>query len=472
MYNVIFYDKVKEIIEVEDVIIRQYQEDGTYTDTVEVREVPRKYRVPTKFVFETATSCDKFLQGFTILDDFKADMPSLNSAIAMFENSSVTSISGEGGGVANFQSLASADRMFAGCKQLTSINIDASSLVTVEDFVEGCESLTSFSGSLNSLVNGKGMFSGFTSLNNFNAELNSLEDGTDMFKGTALTVFSPALPAIENASSMFAGTPIISFNLNCPNLIVGDSMFEDCTDLTSVAINLPALKSGDYMFKNTSISTCTLNTPELKYAEGMFSGASLVTFSGDLSHLINGDNMFGSNTDNNGARLISFDVKVLDNLETANNMMGAVQFTKWDIDMPSLTSATNMFSSYTILEDEILYPALETFESDLQSLVNGTGMFKDCVNLQHFNAPLPSLKHGNDMFTNCKLDAESVMYIAESLSYYPEAEAKFITIGINCASSDADKFFASTGVYKDLADFKKRMWDKGWNLTLRYNPID
>lgn len=472
MYNVIFYDKVKEVIENEEVIIRQYNADGTYTDTIEIREVPRRYRIPTKFEFDTATSCDRFLQGFDVLDDFKADMPSLNSAVSMFENSSITSISGEGGGAANFQSLASANRMFAGCKQLTSINIDASSLISVEDFVTGCKSLTSFSGSLESLINGTDMFMNFNSLTEFNADLSSLEDGTDMFNGTSLTSFSPLLSSLKTGTGMFANTSVISFNLNCPNLVIGDSMFENCTNLETVTINLPNLKSADYMFKNTGLTTCTINSPSLKFAEEMFSGVPLTTFSGDLGHLINGNNMFGSNTDNNGAQLVVFDAKSLDNLESADNMMGAVQFEKWTLDMPVLRSAVNMFASQVISEEETIYPALTSFESDLQSLVNGTGMFKDCINLTSFNAALPSLQQARDMFTNCKLDADSVMYIAETLPYYLETEAKDITIGINCAKANIDAFLSSNGVYSDLTDFKKRLYDKGWNLTLVYNPAE
>ena len=472
MYNVIFYDKVKEVVESEEVIERRYNSDGTYTDTVVTNDITRKYRVPTKFVFETATSCDKFMQGFTVIDDFQADMPSLNSAISMFENSSITSISGASGGVADFQSLTSADYMFKNCKQLTSININAPSLVSVEDFINGCESLQSFSGSLESLINGSRMFADFTSLNSFSADLDNLEDGTEMFKNTSLTVFSSLLPSLVNGTRMFADTLVETFNLNCPNLAFADSMFENCKSLNNISINTPLLKTAEYMFKNTSLATCSLNCSGLKFASEMFSGTPLTTFSGDLGQLIIGDNMFASNEDNFGATLSTFNVKGLDNLETADGMMGAVQFEKWTLDMPVLRSAVNMFASQVISEEETIYPALTSFESDLQSLVNGTEMFKDCVNLTSFNAALPSLQQARDMFTNCKLDADSVMYIAETLPYYPETEAKDITIGINCASSNIDSFLSSTGVYVDLADFEKRLYDKGWNLTLVYNPAE
>jgi hypothetical protein len=470
MYNVVFYDKIKEVSSPEEVIERHYNDDGTYTDTITTKEITRKYRVPTKFIFETATSCDKFLQGFTILDSFQADMPSLNSAVSMFEGSSITSLTGSTTGTANFQSLTSANRMFKNCAELVSINIDAPSLVSVEELCDGCSSLQSISGSFKSLADGTSLFANFASLTTFDADLNGLENGTQMFKNSPLTSFTTSLQSLKIATEMFANTNISAFSLNSPNLIFADSMFENCTELTSVTIDAPLMKSGNYMFKNTSITSCEINCPALKYAEEMFGGVSLTTFTGNLSSLVIGDSMFGPNDDNFGATLEVFNINNLENLESANNMMGAIQFENWSIDMPSLISAANMFSSYAISDEETIYPLLTTFSSDLESLSDGSAMFKDCINLTSFNAALPSLSNGRDMFTNCKLDAASVMYIAETLPYYSENEIKDITIGVNCASSNIDNFISSTNVYSNIKDFEKRLYDKGWNVTLVYNP--
>lgn len=538
MYNVIFYDKVKEVVETEIVIHRNYNEDGTYTDIETTQEVTKKYRVPTKFVFDTATNCDKLLQNFTVLDDFEADMPSINSAISMFENSSIISLKGTNGGASDFTTLNSGDYMFKNCKSLTSININASALTTVKGFVNNCSSLVSFSGSLESLIDGSDMFNSISTLTSFDASLNSLENGTGMFAFTSLPIFSIELPALETASEMFINSKLTSFDKQLPNLTVANSMFENCSELSFVNINCPLLENGDRMFNNTTIESIILDAPRLNSAVDMFSGIiedgatinNLISFSGNLNSLIVGDNMFCDSA------LTTFDVPNLDNLESAENMMGQPQFESWNIEMPSLISGYNMFTSKYIgleeyewisfdvmaeqegltqitedgevkwtdeegfeLTDEEkldyfksrdaiyevdeennlvryiskelkLYPALLSFESDLSSLTNGNSMFKECVNLKHFNAPLPSLVDGFDMFTKCKLDAESAMYIAESLPYYSEEEAQFITLGLNTSESDVDSFFTSTGLYSSFDDYKSRLFDKGWNLIPVYNP--
>lgn len=472
MYNVIFYDKVKEITTTENVTIRNYNDDGTYSDTIETQEVTKKYRVPTKFVFDTATNCDRMLYDFSVLDDFKADMPSLNSAISMFEGSSITSLEGAKGGSAEFISLTSADRMFKDCSELVSLNINAPSLVSAEEFVDNCTALQTVSGSLKNLVDGTNMFKSLSELNSFSASLESLENGSGMFAFTSLSTFSPSLLSLKTGTEMFMGSALNIFDKKLPSLITADSMFENCLNLTIVNIQCPVLETADKMFKGSSIESITLNAPKLTSAIDMFSdivteGAAhnnLISFNGNLSSLIYGDNMFADSA------LTTFNVTDLSNLKSAENMMGTVQFENWNIDLPSLESGYNMFSSRYVSEEETVYPALVSFESDLSALINGNNMFKDCINLKHFNAPLPSLENGFDMFTNCKLDAESAMFIAESLPYYPETEAQFITLGINCASSDADAFFASTGLYTNFNDFKQRLYDKGWNLMIVYNP--
>lgn len=529
MYNVIFYDKVKEITKTEEVIYREYNDDGTYTDTVSTQEVTKKYRVPTKFVFDTATNCDRFLYAADVLDDFKADMPSLNSAISMFEGSSITSIEGSEGGAAEFMSLNSADGMFKNCKSLVSININAPSLTSVEDFVTDCTSLESFSGNLESLVDGSEMFSTTNALTTFSASLNNLENGSSMFAFTSIPLFSIELPSLKTGTEMFANSELATFDKQLPNLIVADSMFENCTKLTTVSTECPLLENGDRMFNNTAIVSINLDAPRLTSAVDMFSGIieegaasnSLTSFSGDLSSLTTGDNMFCDSA------LITFDVTNLDNLESAENMMGQPQFEAWTIEMPSLISGYSMFSSkhlgweeyewisfdamaeqeniswtdesgtemtddekliyfkekttkYEVDEENNLvryvakelklYPALVSFESDLSSLKNGNSMFKECVSLKHFNAPLSSLEDGFDMFTNCKLDAESAMFIAESLPVNLETEAQFITLGINSSESNVNEFFTETGLYSSYEDFKTRLFDKGWNLITVYNP--
>ena len=116
MYNIIFYEKTKDLT---------YEvAGGTKTIT---------YRVPTKFVFNTATNCDYMFAGDNLMDDVNIDMISLNSAVSMFENSDITSVKSheeideETGTTisipANFSSLTIADSMFSNCPNLFSFII-------------------------------------------------------------------------------------------------------------------------------------------------------------------------------------------------------------------------------------------------------------------------------------------------------------------------------------------------------------
>jgi hypothetical protein len=246
MYNVIFYEKVKEVTEIDDIIIRQYtDEEGNYTDTASTREVVKRYRVPTKFVFETATNCDKLLSGYSILDDFVAEMPSLNSAEGMFSLSSITSFSGENGKCADFNSLTNADDMFKDCKKLTSIKINTSSLVNVSGFVDGCKLLETYVGDFSSLIDGDSLFNGLHHLNHFEASLTSLRNGTEMFANTALETFSEMLPALTIGNEMFYHSQLKLINLEAPELLYADSMFENCYYLNDIVINCPLIKSAD-----------------------------------------------------------------------------------------------------------------------------------------------------------------------------------------------------------------------------------
>lgn len=460
MYNVIFYEKVKEVTEIDDIIIRQYTDDeGNYTDTASTREVVKRYRVPTKFVFETATNCDKLLSGYSILDDFVAEMPSLNSAEGMFSLSSITSFSGENGTCADFNSLTNADDMFKDCKKLTSIKINTSSLVNVSGFVDGCKLLETYVGDFSSLIDGTSLFNGLNKLNHFEASLMSLRNGTEMFANTALETFSEILPVLATGNEMFYHSQLKLINLEAPELLYADSMFENCYYLNDIVINCPLIKSADQMFKKTALTEIELNAPKMVSGRRMFDNvANFTTFRGDLGNLINGESMF------EGTIIDSFQVNSLDNLECADKMFIGSQITEWDLDMPSLKSAISMFGS----KDDVNC-ALISFTSDLSCLVDGTDMFGGCVGLEHFDAALPSLKYGESMFVNCKLDSKSVMNIVETLPNVSSEETRVITIGVNCTEDEIDDFISKEGIYKNLAELIMRKLDSGWDVTLSYN---
>lgn len=152
MYNVIFYDKTKVVPESRTT--PRYVFDyttGNDTYTTAAYTVDVTYRTPSKFVFNTATSCDGMFAGDSSLDEFAGDMPSLNSANEMFAAAAITSFKGATGGIAQFQSVTDAEEMFSDCEKLVTVDADFSSLLRAADMFKGCTALTSVSGSFNSL---------------------------------------------------------------------------------------------------------------------------------------------------------------------------------------------------------------------------------------------------------------------------------------------------------------------------------
>lgn len=105
--------------------------------------------------------------------------------------------------------------------------------------------------------------------------------------------------------------------------------------------------------------------------------------------------------------------------------------------------------------------ALETFIGDLSSLTDGSGMFVDCTKLTTCITDLSSLTDGTDMFNGCKLDAESLDCIADTINDVRSLTAsaqvtKQIKIGYNCSAADAQSAYdAITG--------------KGWTCSMTYN---
>lgn len=352
MYNVIFYDKIKSVVLTEQVT----GEDGTVSEVSETVQ----YRVPTKFVFNTATNCDAFLQDNELLDDFVGEMPSLNSARQMFENSAIQTVSGDNG-PAGFPSVTCADEMFKDCLNLTSIDIDLSSLTSVFGLVDGCKNLTSFTGSLFSLKNGNEMFSNCPNLTSFDASLDSLMYANRMFKDTQITTFNNNMPLLTEAVEMFSNTPIRMFYSSLENLENGSRMFADCTLLStstedeieeinegeqdeeiinSLNLECPSLKIGDEMFINdTALTACNLEANNLHQATSMFKDSGIKHFTGSIDSIINGTSMFEN------SEISYFDIKNLNHLTIADKMFKENMLEDWSIPMPSLQSAEEMFAA-------------------------------------------------------------------------------------------------------------------------------
>lgn len=115
--------------------------------------------------------------------------------------------------------------------------------------------------------------------------------------------------------------------------------------------------------------------------------------------------------------------------------------------MPRLEYAHGMFSN----------TPLKSFAGDLSSLTDGSNMFAGCTVLTSFTSELPSLTNGSSMFYKCKLDAESLECIADTLPTVTGSPR--IEIGYGSLATPADAQAAQAAIQA-----------KGWNCSMTYNP--
>ena len=225
-----------------------------------------------------------------------------------------------------------------------------------------------------------------------------------------------------------------------------------------------------------------IQTEMIKNGNSMFNGTSLKSFSANLSSLVNGQSMFG-----------------------------VTSLTSFSGDLSNLVNGYRMFTR----------TSLASFSGDLSNLVNGEGMFGSCTNLTSFSSNLSSLMNGFSMFGQCSLDAQSVMYIADSIKdiitekqlyidgiipyvtlsdnvysaskgFMEDGQYAFtynnpqpytitihasgvgqLTLGIN-VTNDANTIqqqledFAKEAYFDSWAELKQEFVDKGWTVTFQY----
>ena len=373
-----------------------------------------------------------------------------------------------------------------------------------------CSKLTSFSSDLPSLTDGKYMFYFCYSLTTFNSKLSSLTNGDNMFNYChKLNSFKcDNLYNLTRGGSMFRGCPIASFDYNLVSLTDGGSMFQNCSSLKNFKSTLPNLTQGNSMFSGCSnLNTFTINLPTLIIGSGMFSDCSNLTlFVSDLPNLTKGGSMFS-----NCKKLTSFDCYNLYSLTNGDSMFSnCVKLTSFNSNLSSLTSGSDMFYNCT---------ALTSFSSDLSNLLSGYRMFSNCTALTSFSSDLSSLLSANQMFSNCYLNAETVMYIADTIkdinsekqlyidgiipyitssnnvysapkgfkengdyvvvgnngsaSITPAANIGLLTLGIN-VTNNADTIqqqledFAKEATFDSWDDLKTHFSNKGWTVTFQY----
>ena len=116
------------------------------------------------------------------------------------------------------------------------------------------------------------------------------------------------------------------------------------------------------------------------------------------------------------SKLITFNCVDLSSLENGWYMFKETKITSFDYDLKSLTNGTGMFSNCSNLVsfncDDLSTLTnggsmflnctnLTSFESDLSSLTEGTAMFASCTNIMSFKSDLSNLMTGYNMFRAC-----------------------------------------------------------------------
>jgi hypothetical protein len=76
------------------------------------------------------------------------------------------------------------------------------------------------------------------------------------------------------------------------------------------------------------------------------------------------------------------------------------------------------------------------------------------------------LTDGRSMFYKCKLDAQSVKNIIETINTYSD----ILTLGMGCNNTTVDKnLFAQEIGYTDMTSLLAALQAKGWTVTAQYN---
>jgi hypothetical protein len=209
-------------------------------------------------------------------------------------------------------------------------------------------------------------------------------------------------------------------------------VFYNTSTLQKEEAHLETMFDSSGIMRGTSMISWKSSLPNLIKAEGMFQfSRNLTSFSGDLSALQDATSMFIE------VPLISINTK-LSSLEIGNHMfLNSTKLEKFDIELPRLS--------------------------------DGTSMFHGCTSLTSFTSALPSLTNGTNMFDSCKLDARSLMYIAETL---PTVETPAnITIGLGVNSEDEMEEFAKAASFNSWDELKQLFIDKNWTATFQYNGV-
>lgn len=399
----------------------------------------------------------------TKLTSFSTDISHLSNCSYMFANTGFTNWSHD------LPNLITATGMFQGCSKLNTFSLSSLSGLTIaNDMFKDCTELNEFTTDLPQVTDAQGMFDGCTSITTFISDLSSLRGAyfTNMFRNCRnLTHVEPknldnsdneinrifdALPShtvndgthkfiLDNTEAKAMKDAFIKgankgWTLVSPisSLSISSNVgwFTGNTELVNVIGELPYVLNANDSFRDCSnLVELKLSTPSLTSAHGMFMNCSkLQNIDIDFSN-----NTGWSNTFTGCTSLQSIRIKMLQRTDL-RNMFNADQYNTVltaHIDAPNSTNANWLFLNRTGITEFTgdlssattasaafkNCTSLTSFEADLSSLIGSTNeMFQGCTQLSHFSSNLSSLTNGSNMFTDCCLDADSVINIANTLN--------------------------------------------------------
>ena len=403
----------------------------------------------------------------------------------------------------NLSRLEDGRSMFAFCENLTSFNYDLPNLTSGEKMFQGCTNLTSFKSDLSSLKDGYWMFNrcsldapsvknialtinksvrnnpqidlGIDSSIVNDAEVkknialikhkgwqvwvnsNRVEDDSTDFKYSGCLnvdevkdidsnyitdiesgIWNEPLPDLTDGESMFYEcTALTTFNSNLPYLNNGKDMFSKCSNLTSFDSHLFRLTNGESMFYEcTALTAFNSVLNSLEDGQNMFYGCSNLTeFTSELYCLNNGHNMFlgcclGRKTVQNIAKTIKtfsvndgerHDIHIGINISLKNDVkvntaLKEIRNKGWNVEVSyNVKPNTIKYALCTKpLDVSTLEPNYKTVDvingiwseplpklQDCNSEENQKGMFQENADLVSFNTDLSSLTNGQKMFYSC-----------------------------------------------------------------------
>lgn len=329
--------------------------------------------------------------------------------------------------------LDNATALFAGCQSLTNVPVvSATNLTTITRMCENCTGILnvpSHIGMFGSAKYAQRTFSGCTAIPAVQLQIDNVIDCSGMFEMSQMSQDSnPALTyayldtsdtAFTTANSMFKGcknlanvgsTKLTDGNrkpMNMNAVTDAESMFEGCSALTYFYSQTAALINGGRMFANSGVTK-------------VLSGGTGTT--AQLPKLINGSYMFYNVEQKAGenATIALVTPNLVDGAYMfANTSICYLSLSNQSLSLPyaSLSNGLGMFENTALqgVKPEVSSGEMYTLGIDVTGLVNGESMFNHCTSLTYFKGDLKSLKTGYNMFCKCKIDRESLAYIADNI---------------------------------------------------------